>query len=155
MPDQTDIGIIQILLRDSTRSHDSIADELGLSRSAIHRRVNRLQETGVIEQFMVRVDWQKLGYTLDVFIAIFVNTKDFRSLQAELMALKGEGIVIEECYRVTGKYGFMLRVKTKSLRDLTKLYDEMLKIEGVLETNTMFILDEKQVEIEIPLISEE
>lgn len=147
MFDQIDVLIIQILLSDAKRSHDSIAEELNLSRSAIHRRIIRLQQLGVLEHYSIAVDWQKLGYTLDVFILISVNTKDFRRLQERLSSVRTEGVTITECYRITSKYGFIMRVKTKTLRDLTNLYDNLLKIEDVLETNTMFILDDQPIDV--------
>lgn len=156
MHDKNDIHIIQKLLQDAKQSHDRISEDLNLSRSAIHRRINRLQNLGVINRFSIEIDWQKLGYTVDTFILIVVNTKDFRRLQQELISVRSEGIVIEECYRITSKYGFMMRVKAKNLGNLTNLYDELLKNEDVQETNTLFILTEKRVDIDFsPLLEEQ
>ena len=56
------------------------------------------------------------------------------------MGIQDEKFKIFECYRVTGEHCIMLRIKTMNTSDLTRFYDMILKIDGILDTKTLLIL---------------
>ena len=56
------------------------------------------------------------------------------------MNIKDGKFKIFECYRVTGEHCIMLRIKTINTSDLTRFYDMILKIDGILDTKTLLIL---------------
>ena len=99
-----------------------------------------MEDAGFIKGYKVLVDWQKIGYNVDTYVLAKVNTNDFKGLISKIMEIKDEKFKIFECYRVTGEHCIMLRIKTVNTSDLTRFYDMILKIDGILDTKTLLIL---------------
>ena len=138
--DEIDIEILELLRKNGRMSHEDISKKLNLTRSAIHRRIYKMEDAGFIKGYKVLVDWQKIGYNVDTYVLAKVNTNDFKGLISKIMEIKDEKFKIFECYRVTGEHCIMLRIKTVNTSDLTRFYDMILKIDGILDTKTLLIL---------------
>lgn len=140
--DDMDIKILEILENEGRITHEEIAKRLNISRPAIHQRVSKLEKSGVIKCYKTDIEWSKAGQVLRALIFISVRTSDFNSLMKEIVNIKIEGLAIEECFRVTGQWCIMLRIRTAETKQITYLHDEILKKQGVTETITMLILSE-------------
>jgi Lrp/AsnC family leucine-responsive transcriptional regulator len=140
--DEIDLRILEILEKNGRMSHEEIAKRLNLSRPAIHQRVARLQNDGIIKGYTTEINWMKAGQSIRAFIFVNVRTTDFRGIMDKIAKLKIEGLTIEECSRITGQWCIMLKIRAKMTEQLTMLHDEMLKIEGMLETFTMIVLQD-------------
>ena len=138
--DEIDIKILELLRKNGRMSHEDISKKLNLTRPAINRRIYKMEDAGFIKGYKVLVDWQKIGYNVDTYVLAKVNTNDFKSLIEEIMNIKDGKFKIFECYRVTGEHCIMLRIKTINTSDLTRFYDMILKIDGILDTKTLLIL---------------
>ncbi|MBU5668385.1 Lrp/AsnC family transcriptional regulator [Peptoniphilus sp. MSJ-1] len=138
--DEIDIEILQLLSENGRMSHEDISKKLNLTRPAIHRRIYKMEDSGYIKGYKVLIDWQKIGYNLDTYVLCKVNTNDFERLISEIMEIKDPNFKIFECYRVTGDHCVMLRIKTINTADLTRFYDMILRIEGIVDTKTLLIL---------------
>lgn len=138
--DEIDIEILELLSENGRMSHEDISKKLNLTRPAIHRRIYKMEDAGFIKGYKVLIDWQKIGYNVDTYVLCKVNTNDFERLISEIMDIKDPRFKIFECYRVTGDHCIMLRIKTIDTADLTRFYDLVLRINGIVDTKTLLIL---------------
>ena len=138
--DEIDIEILELLRKNGRISHENIKKKLNLTRPAMHRRIYKMEDAGFIKGYNVIIDWQKIGYNVDTYVLAKVNTNDFAKLISKIMDIRDDKFKIFECYRVTGEHCIMLRIKTVNTSDLTRFYDMILKIDGILDTKTLLIL---------------
>lgn len=142
--DLVSLKILTRLLKDGRATHQSIAKEFNFSRPAIHKRINDLEEEGIIEGYSADVNFHKIGLTIDVFILVNMHTLNYNKAIKEIMDLSGEGIYIEEVFRITGSKCILIRLKASSSDRLRQLHDGMLSLEGLIETDTMLVLQSEK-----------
>lgn len=140
--DNLDIKILNLLEHNGRLSHEEIGKRLNMSRPAIHQRISKLEATGVIKGYSAEIDWGKTGQGIRAFVFMNVKTTDFNDIMNRVMSIKIEGLKIEKCYRITGQWCMMLRIRASVTDQMTQLHDALLNIEGMLETFTMLILTE-------------
>ncbi len=138
--DEMDFKIIELLEHNGRISHEEIGKKLNISRPAIHKRVNTLEENGIILGYNTKIDWSKTGQVIKAFISVNVRTNDFNKILSKISNIHIDGLVIEECYRVTGQWCIILKIRSSFTDQITSLHDELLKIEGMLDTSTVLIL---------------
>ena len=68
--DQVDLGLIRLLQADGRASQEELAREVGLSRPAVHERLRKLEQHGVIQGYTVHVDWSAVGLPILAFILV-------------------------------------------------------------------------------------
>lgn len=142
--DLVSLEILTKLLKDGRATHQSIAEDLSFSRPAIHRRINKLEEEGIIEGYSANVDYSKIGLTIDAFMLLNMHTLNYNKAIKEIMSLSGQGIFIQEVFRITGNQCIILRLRASSPDRLRQLHDDILELEGLIETNTMLILQSEE-----------
>ena len=132
--DPTDVKIIKILQSDSRRAFVEIANEIGLSESAVRRRVKNLTRREIIKKFTVEIN---SGDKTSAITLISVNsTSDTSFVSGKLMGLVG----VEVIYEITGQYDIAAVISAPSISEINKCIDEVRKTEGVSDTNTVIIL---------------
>lgn len=146
--DATDHKILAALASDARKPYLEIARECGISGAAIHQRVNRLEETGVITGSRILVKPSTLGLGVCAFVCVSLSeTTKYHEVIANLKAVPE----VVECHFVTGKYALLLKIYC---RDNDHFMDVLLHhiqpIPYVQETETMIALDsafERQIDI--------
>ena len=132
--DPTDAKIIKILQADSRKTFVEIGNEIGLSESAVRRRVKNLIRREIIKKFTVEIN---SGDKTSAITLISVNsTSDTSSVSKELMGLTG----VEVIYEITGQYDIAAVISAPSISEINRSIDEVRKTEGVSDTNTVIIL---------------
>src|ERR671911_1181813 len=132
--DETDEKIIYILQADSRKAFVEIANEIGLSESAVRRRVKNLIGLEIIKKFTVEIN---SGDKTSAITLISVNsTSDTSSVSKKLMGLAG----VEVIYEITGQYDIAAVISAPSISEINGSIDEVRKTEGVSDTNTVIIL---------------
>jgi len=140
--DAMDIKILELLETNGRLTHEEIGKRLNMSRPAIHQRVSKLEQNNTIKSYNTEIDWSRAGQGIGAFIFINVRTSDFNGIMQQVINLKIDGLVIEKCYRITGQWCIMLKIRAGITEQITQLHDELLKIDGMLDTFTMLILSE-------------
>jgi Lrp/AsnC family leucine-responsive transcriptional regulator len=140
--DEMDIKILELLENNGRLSHEEISKRLNISRPAIHQRVSKLEQNGVIKGYHTEVNWSKAGQGIRAIVFINVRTSDFNGIMKQVINIKIDGLTIEKCYRITGQWCIMLKIRAGLTEQITLLHDELLKIEGMLDTFTNLILSE-------------
>jgi Lrp/AsnC family transcriptional regulator, regulator for asnA, asnC and gidA len=132
--DLTDVKIIKILQSDSRKAFVEIANEIGLSESAVRRRVKNLVGREIIKKFTLELN---SGDKTSAITLISVNsTSDTSFVSGKLMGLAG----VEVIYEITGQYDIAAVISAPSISEINKCIDEVRKTEGVSDTNTVIIL---------------
>src|ERR671938_2120619 len=132
--DETDEKIIRILQADSRRAFVEIANEIGLSESAVRRRVKNLVDSGIIKRFTIELGAS--DKTSAITLISVASTADSSTVSNHLMNLTGVKIV----YEITGQYDIAAIIAAPAIPDINKCIDDIRKIEGVSDTDTVIIL---------------
>ncbi len=140
MLDDIDNQIIKILQNHGRISHEEISKKLNLSRPAIHQRIAKLEQEGIILGYSATINWGKLGYNIRVLVSLKVKTDDFHQLMSEISQIKMENVVIEECHRATGQWCIILKIRTINTDYITKFHDRLLKVNQIVDTSTILLL---------------
>lgn len=118
----TDQAIVDALAADGRLSYTDLADRVGLSVSAVHQRVRRLEQRGVIRGYTARVSYEALGLPLAAFVAIRPLDPSQPDDAPERLAKLAE---IESCYSVAGEDFYLLLVRVASPADLERLLQQI------------------------------
>ncbi len=134
MLDSTDEKIIEILKKDSRKPFVDIAEEVGLSESAVRRRVKTLIDNGTIKRFTVELSTPDKTSALTL---ISVNPSvDTSKVSERLKTLEG----VDTVYEITGQYDIVAIISAPTITEINKCIDNVRRIEGVDDTNTVIIL---------------
>lgn len=132
--DSIDEKIIRILQFDSRKSFVEIGSEIGLSESAVRRRIKNLIDSGIIKRFTIEMA------TTDKASAITLislnSTADTNVVSSKLMKING----VEVIYEITGQYDIAAIIAAATITEINNSIDDVRKTEGVSDTNTVIIL---------------
>jgi Lrp/AsnC family leucine-responsive transcriptional regulator len=134
--EETDRAILSALAGDGRLSYTDLADKVGLSVSAVHQRVRRLEQRGVIRGYTARMDHEALGLPMSAFVAIRPIDPSQPDDAPDRLAGLPE---IEACYSVAGDDFYLLLVRVANPADLERLLQEIRKAANV-STRTTVVL---------------
>lgn len=134
--EDTDQAIVAALTADGRMSYTDLAERVGLSVSAVHQRVRRLEQRGVITGYSARVDYQAIGLPLTAFVAIRPFDPAQPDDAPERLSHLSE---IESCFSVAGEDFYILLVRVPSPVDLEKLLQE-IRMAANVTTRTTVVL---------------
>src|SRR5262245_57985164 len=136
--DNADLRIVDLLQRNARKTQSEIAKEVGLSQPAVADRIHKLEERGVLQSYVARVDAAELGVDITAFIGVSIEHPKY--FDGFTKKVKGLDEVLE-CHRVAGDDSYLLKVKTKNTRSLDRLLVEVLRtLPGVTRTHTTIVL---------------
>jgi Lrp/AsnC family transcriptional regulator for asnA, asnC and gidA len=146
--DELDEKILKLITKNARIPFLEVARECGVSGAAIHQRVQRLLNLGVVSGSEFLVNPQKMGYFTCAYMGIHLEKAKFhQQVVAELTKIPE----VVECHYVTGSYAIFIKVQTKTNKHLKKLIDEDLQeIEGIARTET-FISLEMEFKRQVPI----
>lgn len=136
--DPTDARILTALGADSRRSYAEVAAEVGLSTAAVHERVKKMVERGVIERFSLRLDPAKVGLHFTAFVAIRNDGGVHCREVAPALRLLPE---VLELHSVAGEYDFLAKIRTTHARALEDVIYQIKAIPGVARTTSTVVLN--------------
>lgn len=129
-----DQRILEILRIDSRKSFVDIGKELGLSESAIRRRIKNLIDDGSISRFTIE---ENAGKKTSAITLLSVGpTTDTNSVASKLQSITGVKVI----YEITGQYDIAVIISANSINEINSSIDDIRKIEGVSDTDTVIIL---------------
>jgi Lrp/AsnC family transcriptional regulator, leucine-responsive regulatory protein len=131
-----DRQIITLLSRDGRMSYTDLGKATGLSTSAVHQRVRRLEQRGVIKGYAALVDAESVGLPLTAFISVKPLEASAPDDTAERLADLPE---IEACHSVAGEENYILKVRVGSPADLEMLIG-VIRAKAGVSTRTTVVL---------------
>ncbi|MGE5626559.1 MAG: Lrp/AsnC family transcriptional regulator [Solirubrobacterales bacterium] len=123
MLDQTDIEILNLLMRNSRIQWQEIGDEVHLTGQAVKNRISKMEKSGVIQGYTIKINPAEIGRNLIGFITVFMKTNDHVGFQTFIK----NNPIINEAHRISGDGCYILRTATSTQSELTELLDEILK----------------------------
>lgn len=137
--DQLDEKILKLITKNARIPFLEVARECGVSGAAIHQRVQRLLNIGVVHGSEFIVNPQKLGYNTCAYMGIYLEKAKHHAQVSEALRKIPE---IVECHYTTGAYAIFIKIQTKTNKHLKQLIDEELQdIEGIARTETFISLE--------------
>ena len=141
--DAIDFKVIDLLSKDSSTTYVDIARQIGVSDATIHIRVRRLREMGVIGNFTITVDNNRLGYDHLAFIGIDVEPGYAEPATNGLSSLDE----ILEIHEMHSRFDLLLKVRAKNLNELRDIVVTKIRtLPYVLEAELMIILKTRKEE---------
>ena len=150
--DALDKKILSILSKNARMPFKDVAAECNVSRAAIHQRVQRLIEIGVILGSAFNINPKALGYNTCTYVGITLERGNMYREVAKQIALIPE---IVECHYTTGSYTMLVKLYARDNEQLMELLNDKLQnINGVVSTETLISL-EQSIKREIPVAYED
>jgi Lrp/AsnC family leucine-responsive transcriptional regulator len=134
--EDTDRAIVRALTDDGRLSYTDLAERVGLSVSAVHQRVRRLEQRGIIKGYTARIDYDALGLPLTAFIAVRPMDPSQPDDAPDRLAGLSQ---IESCYSVAGEDFYLLMVRVESPAGLERLLQEIRKAANVTTRTTVVL----------------
>lgn len=147
--DEIDYKILDIISKNARLPFKDVAVECGISRAAVHQRVNRMVEMKVIVGSGYHIDPKMVDYHTCTFVGIFLDKGGlYESVTERLMAIPE----VVECHYTTGKYAIFIKVYARDNEHLKAILNENIqKISGVSSTETLISLEET-FKREVPIL---
>ena len=151
--DAIDRKILEFLIKNARMPFLEIARECGISGAAIHQRIRKLDESGVIFGSRLIVDPKTLGF--DVCAYIGIRLQDPQYLDATVEKLKQIPEIVE-CHFITGTYNVFVKLYCLDNEHLMKtIFDGIVRIQGISTTQTYISLFEAfQRQVNVDFIEE-
>ncbi len=138
--DATDLRILTVLQRKGRISNADLSDAANLSPSACHRRVQRLEEAGVIRDYVALLDPRKIGVPTTVFVEITLSGQADEVLDAFEKAVARIPDVLE-CHLMAGTADYILKVVAEDTEDFARIHRQHLaRLPGVAQMQSSFAL---------------
>lgn len=139
--DKIDKKILSTLQRDAKISNLELAEQVGLSATPCARRVKQLEEGGVIEGTLTRLNQEKLGLNLTVYIAVTMQQHTPEAFEIFEKAIADLPEVVS-CSVVTGRVeDYLLRVVAKDMKHYESfLLGRLNRIKGIANMHSSFVL---------------
>jgi Lrp/AsnC family leucine-responsive transcriptional regulator len=134
MLDARDLEILGALQDDARATYADVARRVGLSASAVHERVRKLELSGVIRGYRAVLDPHALG----LFVTALIAVTPFDAGQADdLPERVADFPEVEDCYSIAGEASYVLKVRTRTTADLEDLIRRLRDKARVSTTTTV------------------
>ncbi|MBI1386174.1 MAG: AsnC family transcriptional regulator [Rhizobiales bacterium] len=148
--DETDIEILKVLQRDSTLPLERLAKRVGISKTAVWNRIQRLQSEKVIRRQAVIVDAQRAGLGETFFIAIRTSQHNAGWLEA-FHRIVQDMPEIMEAHRMAGEIDYILKVQVRSTRAFDDFYKRLVAQIDLFNVTSMLSMEVLKQETALPL----
>ncbi|MEN9397303.1 MAG: hypothetical protein RLZ81_1833 [Pseudomonadota bacterium] len=138
--DKLDRKILQVLQTNARASLQEIGQAVGLSHSPCWNRIKKMEDSGVIEGYTVRLNAAALNLAETVLVQVTLDSHSDNTLEkfGEVLARIPE---VVEAYLVSGDYDYLLRIAVSGTQDYERLLREKLyKIKGIRHSKSSFVL---------------
>jgi len=134
--DEHDRQILRLLADDGRMSYTDLAKATKLSTSAVHQRVRRLEQRGVIKGYSALIDIESIGLPLTAFISVSpIDPADPDDIADRLIPLRA----VEGCYSVAGDQNYILKVRVASPTSLEALLGDIRSTAHVTTRTTVVL----------------
>ena len=138
--DRIDRKILERLQRDSTQPVAALAEQVGVSPSACHRRIKALESSGVIRGYAAQLDAQELGLKQQAYVEITLTSQSRDAMDRFEEAVAGFDDILE-CRLMSGNADYLLRVAASDLEQFDVIHRNCLaRLPGVSSMRSSFVI---------------
>lgn len=146
--DTVDYSILDIISKNARTPFKDVAEACGVSRAAVHQRVNRMVEMGVITGSGYHVNPKMIDFRTCTYMGIFLDKAGSYEAVAEKLSAIPE---VVECHYTTGQYSAFIKLYARDNEHLKDILNNKLqKIKGIVRTETIISL-EQTFKREVPI----
>ena len=151
MLDARDRRILAELQVDSRLTTQELADKVGMSGSAVWRRVKSLEEAGVIDRYAVIVNPKKAGFALSSMVHVSLARHEQSHVEQFVREVLRHPEVLE-CFATSGEADFHLRVVVEDIDAYNRFLDDFIfRLPGVSQVRSNIVLKEIKTDTALPL----
>jgi Lrp/AsnC family leucine-responsive transcriptional regulator len=145
--DAVDLQILAYVENDFDVNLEELSEEFDFSKSAIHYRLNKLREKGVITGVSADVDPLRLGLNMMVIsdVSVTHETGYASEIGAKLAEVEG----VQQVYYTMGDVDFVVISRVQNRDQMNHLIDELVAIDGVNETSSRFVMQEHKADTNV------
>ena len=125
------------LLMDAERTAVSIAERVGSSRQTVSKKIDKFEDSGVIEGVSARVDPSRVGLEERAFV--FIQEDPEMSVRRKIEREIDRIPQVTRFFRLFGRYSGLLEILTRDQQELSSLVKEIHELEGMRETETFIV----------------
>ena len=153
--DKLDKAILRRLQANGRETYDVIGEQVGLSPSAVLRRVKRLEESGVIDRYVALVQPETVGLGLTAYLNVRLEKYSETSKRNPMDVFRASVQTwpeVVECAALTGEMDYLLRVVVADMAHYSRfIMDTLLKHPSVQDCKTSFVLDRVKATTAVPV----
>lgn len=148
--DRIDRRILDLLQNDAQLSTAEIAERVGLSTTPCWRRIQRLEETGVITRRVALLNRNKINLGTDVFISVKTNQHNWEWLESFSRKVS-EFPEVVEFYRMAGEADYLLRVVVPDMPAFDAFYKKLIQSTELADVSSSFAMEQIKYTTALPL----
>ena len=153
--DKLDKAILRRLQANGRETYDVIGEQVGLSPSAVLRRVKRLEESGVIDRYVALVQPETVGLGLTAYLNVRLEKYSETSKRNPMDVFRASVQTwpeVVECVSLTGEMDYLMRVVVADMQHYSRfIMDTLLNQPSVQDCKTSFVMDRVKVTTAVPL----
>ena len=153
--DRLDRAILARLQTDGRETHEAIGAQVGLSASAVLRRIRRLEEAGVIDRYVALLRPEALGLGLSAYVNVRLEKRAEhakRNPMDEFRASVQGWPEVVECVALTGEMDYLLHLVVQDMSAYSRfMMDTLLRHPSVQDCKTSFVMDQVKATTALPL----
>jgi len=149
--DRTDRAILKVLQSDGRLSNADLAERVGMSPSACHRRVRLLEDNAIIKSYAALLNPDAVDRGLTVIVLATLENQR-RETMERFEAAVAEVSEVMVCYLMTGAEDYLLRVQVRDARDYERVHrDRLSGLPGVTRLQSNIVMREVFTRTALPL----
>ncbi|MES2785347.1 MAG: Lrp/AsnC family transcriptional regulator [Pseudomonadota bacterium] len=153
--DKLDKAILRRLQANGRETYDLIGEQVGLSASAVLRRVKRLEDAGVIDRYVALVRPETVGLGLTAYLNVRLEKHAGTSKRSPMDLFRASVQTwpeVVECASLTGEMDYLLRVVVQDMAHYSRfIMDTLLQHPSVQDCKTSFVLDRVKATTAVPV----
>ena len=153
--DKLDRAILLRLQQDGRETCESIGEHVGLSASAVLRRIKRLEDSGVIDRYVALLKPESVGLGLVAYVNVRLEKRQDhakRNPMDEFRASVQNWPEVVECAALTGEMDFLLRLVVQDMAAYSRfMMDTLLRHPAVQDCKTSFVMDRVKATTALPI----
>lgn len=145
--DEIDSRILDALKENGRATASEISKKVSLSIPAVAERIRKLEQSGIIQQYTVRLDQKAQGYSLMAFILVNLDCSEHTD-QFRAQIVRERNVL--ECHHIAGPNDYLLKVLVADTDELEHFISHVLKkMKGVVSSNTFIRMSTLKEEINL------
>jgi Lrp/AsnC family transcriptional regulator len=148
--DKFDRAILEILQDDCTLAIGTLAERIGLGTTACWRRIQKLEEEGILRKRVALLDRSKLNIGVTVFVSIKTNQHSAEWLQT-FHARVAQIVEVVELYRMAGDTDYLLKMAVPDIAGYDAVYKQLIQIPGLSDISSSFAMEQIKYTTAMPL----
>ena len=138
--DDMDRKILRVLQLDSSLSASDVARQVGLSASPCWKRINRMQNEGIIKRRVAVLDADRLGFGLTVFVSIRTGEHSsswLKEFSKQVTAMPE----VMEFHRMAGEVDYLLKVVVEDMKVFDEFYKRLIDLTALSDVTSRFSME--------------